>query len=101
MVSFSSFILVLKSNKKIPGIIHDVVLLGAPVSASPVQWQQISQIVGGRIINGYCNSDWLLRLGFHILNFCYIPLCLSFSAYQIQEIKHNCKFEFFSLFYFL
>uniref|UniRef100_A0A914D6B5 Transmembrane and coiled-coil domain-containing protein 4 n=2 Tax=Acrobeloides nanus TaxID=290746 RepID=A0A914D6B5_9BILA len=43
------------------GIIEDVVLLGAPVSASPKQWKQIAKVVGGRIINGYCNSDWLLR----------------------------------------
>lgn len=43
------------------GIIEDVVLLGAPVTASPKQWQQISRVVGGRIINGYCNTDWLLR----------------------------------------
>ncbi|EFO24887.2 hypothetical protein LOAG_03591 [Loa loa] len=43
------------------GIVNDVVLLGAPVTASPIQWHQISRIVGGRIINGYCNSDWLLR----------------------------------------
>uniref|UniRef100_A0A915PH89 JAB1/MPN/MOV34 metalloenzyme domain-containing protein n=1 Tax=Setaria digitata TaxID=48799 RepID=A0A915PH89_9BILA len=43
------------------GIVNDVVLLGAPVSASPIQWQQISRVVGGRIINGYCNNDWLLR----------------------------------------
>lgn len=43
------------------GIVNDVVLLGAPVSASPSQWQQINRVVGGRIINGYCNSDWLLR----------------------------------------
>ena len=43
------------------GIIEDVVLLGAPVSASPKQWKQIAKVVGGRIINGYCNTDWLLR----------------------------------------
>ena len=43
------------------GIIEDVVLLGAPVSASPKQWRQICTVVGGRVINGYCNTDWLLR----------------------------------------
>ncbi|CAG9540801.1 unnamed protein product [Cercopithifilaria johnstoni] len=50
------------------GIINDVVLLGAPVTASPTQWQQISQVVGGRIINGYCNSDWLLRFIYRTMN---------------------------------
>lgn len=36
-------------------------MLGAPVSASPNQWLQICKVVGGRVINGYCNTDWLLR----------------------------------------
>ncbi|VDN60213.1 unnamed protein product, partial [Dracunculus medinensis] len=43
------------------GIIEDVVLLGAPVSASSRQWHQMCRVVGGRIINGYSTSDWLLR----------------------------------------
>lgn len=43
------------------GIIEDVVLLGAPVSASPKEWKTICTVVGGRIINGYCTTDWLLR----------------------------------------
>lgn len=43
------------------GIIEDVILLGAPVSASPSQWQKICSVVGGRVINGYCTTDWLLR----------------------------------------
>ncbi|CAD5209695.1 unnamed protein product [Bursaphelenchus okinawaensis] len=43
------------------GIIEDVVLLGAPVSASPKMWKQLCTVVGGRIINGYCTTDWLLK----------------------------------------
>uniref|UniRef100_A0A0N5AQH0 Transmembrane and coiled-coil domain-containing protein 4 n=1 Tax=Syphacia muris TaxID=451379 RepID=A0A0N5AQH0_9BILA len=43
------------------GIVEDVVLLGAPVSASPKQWRQMCSVVSGRIINGYCETDWLLR----------------------------------------
>uniref|UniRef100_A0A0M3IIZ9 Transmembrane and coiled-coil domain-containing protein 4 n=1 Tax=Ascaris lumbricoides TaxID=6252 RepID=A0A0M3IIZ9_ASCLU len=43
------------------GLVEDVVLLGAPVSASSKEWSQICRVVGGRIINGYCNTDWLLR----------------------------------------
>uniref|UniRef100_A0A1I8BN56 DUF726 domain-containing protein n=1 Tax=Meloidogyne hapla TaxID=6305 RepID=A0A1I8BN56_MELHA len=31
------------------------------VSASPSQWRQICSVVGGRVINGYCKTDWLLR----------------------------------------
>uniref|UniRef100_A0A183CT85 SLC12 domain-containing protein n=1 Tax=Globodera pallida TaxID=36090 RepID=A0A183CT85_GLOPA len=39
-------------SKRVPdslGIVQDVILLGAPVSASPSQWRQL------------CSTDWLLR----------------------------------------
>uniref|UniRef100_A0A914KQU5 Transmembrane and coiled-coil domain-containing protein 4 n=1 Tax=Meloidogyne incognita TaxID=6306 RepID=A0A914KQU5_MELIC len=54
----------MEMNKRKPyslGIVEDVILLGAPVSASPSQWRQICSVVGGRVINGYCKTDWLLR----------------------------------------
>uniref|UniRef100_A0A914QU04 Uncharacterized protein n=1 Tax=Panagrolaimus davidi TaxID=227884 RepID=A0A914QU04_9BILA len=44
------------------GISEDVVLLGAPATASAKQWEQMCMVVGGRIINGYYSIDWLLRL---------------------------------------
>uniref|UniRef100_A0A0R3RQC3 DUF726 domain-containing protein n=1 Tax=Elaeophora elaphi TaxID=1147741 RepID=A0A0R3RQC3_9BILA len=66
------------------GIVNDVVLLGAPVTASPIQWQQISQIVGGRIINGYCNSDWLLR-------FIYRTMSIQFTIAGTGPV--TCKTE--------
>ncbi|VDN54288.1 unnamed protein product [Dracunculus medinensis] len=50
------------------GIIEDVVLLGAPVSASSRQWHQMCRVVGGRIINGYSTSDWLLRFLYRTMN---------------------------------
>ncbi|KAI6179275.1 hypothetical protein M3Y98_00592800 [Aphelenchoides besseyi] len=54
-------LLTMSKREHFQGIIQDVVLLGAPVSASTKEWQQISKVVGGRIINGYCETDWLLR----------------------------------------
>ena len=54
----------LEMSKRRPdslGIIDDVILLGAPVSASNSQWRQICSVVAGRVINGYCKTDWLLR----------------------------------------
>ncbi|KAI6219281.1 hypothetical protein M3Y95_01122700 [Aphelenchoides besseyi] len=54
-------LLTMSKREHFQGIIQDVVLLGAPVSASTKEWQQISRVVGGRIINGYCETDWLLR----------------------------------------
>ncbi|KAH9420136.1 transmembrane and coiled-coil domain-containing protein 4-like [Dermatophagoides pteronyssinus] len=43
------------------GIIEDVVLLGAPVSAVPERWERFMSIISGKIINGFCRDDWLLK----------------------------------------
>jgi hypothetical protein len=48
-------------RKGCEGIIEDVILLGTPVSASADQWKPFARIVSGRIINGYCRGDWLLK----------------------------------------
>jgi hypothetical protein len=74
------------------GIVEDVVLLGAPVTASPSQWAQISTVVGGRIINGYCTSDWLLR-------FLYRTMSIQFSIAGTAPVdnKKNTKIVNFNL----
>ncbi|RCN38116.1 hypothetical protein ANCCAN_15954 [Ancylostoma caninum] len=59
-------LLAMSKRTESAGIIEDVILLGAPVSASPTQWAQMCTVVGGRVINGYCETDWLLR---------YIEMC--------------------------
>ncbi|NXI37284.1 TMCO4 protein, partial [Galbula dea] len=48
-------------EKDSEGIIEDVVLLGAPVEGEAKSWQAVRKVVSGRIINGYCRGDWLLR----------------------------------------
>uniref|UniRef100_A0A8C5RTV4 Transmembrane and coiled-coil domains 4 n=1 Tax=Laticauda laticaudata TaxID=8630 RepID=A0A8C5RTV4_LATLA len=48
-------------EKDCEGIIEDVVLLGAPVDGDPKSWKQITKVISGRIINGFCRGDWLLR----------------------------------------
>jgi pimeloyl-ACP methyl ester carboxylesterase len=50
-----------RDSENAAGIVEDVVLLGAPVTASPTHWQRVCSVVGGRVINGYCVNDWLLR----------------------------------------
>ncbi|XP_029105174.1 transmembrane and coiled-coil domain-containing protein 4 isoform X2 [Scleropages formosus] len=50
----------LANEKGCEGIVEDVVLLGAPVDGSSKQWEKLSQVVAGRIVNGYCRGDWLL-----------------------------------------
>uniref|UniRef100_A0A6G1S5V8 Transmembrane and coiled-coil domain-containing protein 4 n=1 Tax=Aceria tosichella TaxID=561515 RepID=A0A6G1S5V8_9ACAR len=51
----------LSRRKNSEGIICDIVLLGAPVSASLDQWKPLARIISGRVINGYSVSDWLLK----------------------------------------
>lgn len=49
------------NRKDSEGIVEDVILLGAPVSAAPDRWSKILPIVSGKIVNGYCRDDWLLK----------------------------------------
>lgn len=51
----------LAARKNSLGIIESVILLGAPVSAAPERWNKIMPVVSGRIVNGYCKEDWLLK----------------------------------------
>ncbi|OWF40311.1 transmembrane and coiled-coil domain-containing protein 4-like [Mizuhopecten yessoensis] len=54
----------LSKRKGGEGIIEDAVLLGAPVSGDPKLWSSLTRVVGGKIINGYCRGDWLLKFLF-------------------------------------
>ncbi|XP_028663173.1 transmembrane and coiled-coil domain-containing protein 4 [Erpetoichthys calabaricus] len=51
----------LSQEKDCQGIIEDVVLLGAPVEGTAKHWKTLTKVVSGRIVNGYCRGDWLLR----------------------------------------
>lgn len=54
-------LLTMSKRSESVGIIEDVILLGAPVTASPKEWSKVCSVVSGRVINGYCETDWLLR----------------------------------------
>ncbi|CCD70531.1 putative membrane protein F35D11.3 [Caenorhabditis elegans] len=54
-------LLTMSKRSESVGIIEDVILLGAPVTASPKEWSKVCTVVSGRVINGYCETDWLLR----------------------------------------
>ncbi|XP_060074419.1 transmembrane and coiled-coil domain-containing protein 4-like [Ylistrum balloti] len=54
----------LSKRKGCEGIIEDAILLGAPVSGDPKLWCGLTRVVGGKIINGYCRGDWLLKFLF-------------------------------------
>ncbi|KAL1917793.1 uncharacterized protein VTP21DRAFT_3627 [Calcarisporiella thermophila] len=42
------------------GIVEDVYLFGAPLSATKDQWRQCTTVVAGRFVNGYVRNDWVL-----------------------------------------
>lgn len=46
------------------GIVEHAVLLGVPVTARPERWAMARRAVAGRLLNGYCRSDWVLGVAF-------------------------------------
>ncbi|EDV22778.1 uncharacterized protein TRIADDRAFT_28230, partial [Trichoplax adhaerens] len=43
------------------GIIESVTLLGAPIERNSDEWEQVVDIIAGKIINAYCSNDWILQ----------------------------------------
>lgn len=70
----------LATRKDSEGMIGDIVLLGAPVTASVDQWRPIGRVVSGKIINGYSSSDWLLK-------FLYRTSSAAIRVAGLQEIR--------------
>ncbi|XP_074107285.1 transmembrane and coiled-coil domain-containing protein 4 isoform X2 [Cotesia typhae] len=62
------------------GIIQDAIMLGAPVTDKSTQWEKCSRVVAGKIINGYCSVDWLLR-------FLYRTLSMATGVAGLVEVK--------------
>ena len=44
------------------GIVLDVILIAAPVTANPARWDRVSSVVAGRLINAYMPEDTQLSL---------------------------------------
>lgn len=51
----------LVKRKGSAGVVQDAIFLGAPVPGHGKEWKEFRHVVSGRIINGYCSGDWLLR----------------------------------------
>ena len=51
--------------KALQNIILDTIILGAPITTKPLQWEEIRSVVSGRLINGWTESDWVLGLLCH------------------------------------
>ncbi|KAG8279084.1 Transmembrane and coiled-coil domain-containing protein 4 [Homalodisca vitripennis] len=50
------------------GIVQDAVLIGAPCTGEPESWKKLTRVVAGRLINGYCRTDWLLKFLYRTLS---------------------------------
>jgi hypothetical protein len=46
---------------KTPGIVENVVLIGAPVTCETGAWKNARKMVSKRLINAYSSKDWALR----------------------------------------
>jgi len=43
------------------GVVQDVILLGAPLTAPQKSWFQVRSVVSGRFVNGFARTDWVLN----------------------------------------
>jgi len=46
------------------GLVLDAYILGAPVTASTLQWSSVRTVVAGSLVNCYAPNDWMLALLF-------------------------------------
>ncbi|XP_075236400.1 transmembrane and coiled-coil domain-containing protein 4-like [Lycorma delicatula] len=57
------------SNRKgCEGIVQDAIMIGAPCGAHPDDWRKLTRVVAGRLVNGFCRTDWLLRFLYRTLS---------------------------------
>ncbi|CEH17408.1 Uncharacterized conserved protein [Ceraceosorus bombacis] len=49
----------LAKNKRF-GVVQDVFIIGAPVTASDAQWKEARSVVSGRFVNAFSRTDWIL-----------------------------------------
>lgn len=49
------------AKRRAYGIVQDVILLGATLTASTSTWCEARSVVSGRFINGYARNDWVLN----------------------------------------
>ncbi|XP_025195594.1 transmembrane and coiled-coil domain-containing protein 4-like isoform X2 [Melanaphis sacchari] len=50
------------------GIVQDAILIGTPCTRNSSDWNKITEIVAGRVVNAYCRSDWFLKFLYRTLS---------------------------------
>lgn len=50
------------ARRKLVGIVHDAILIGAACTADVHVWREIRSVVSGRLVNVYSPQDWYLEL---------------------------------------
>ncbi|KAI0783157.1 DUF726-domain-containing protein [Abortiporus biennis] len=55
------YALVELAKQKAYGVVQDVFLLGATVTANRKTWIQVRSVVSGRFVNAYARNDWVLN----------------------------------------
>jgi hypothetical protein len=59
-----------KSKFLVHSIVDSIYLFGAPVESNPIQWSKLRAMTAGRVINGYCQTDWVLSFLFRASTIC-------------------------------
>lgn len=49
------------AKRKAFGVVQDVFLLGATITAPHKVWLEVRGVVAGRFVNGYAKNDWVLN----------------------------------------
>ncbi|XP_060871596.1 transmembrane and coiled-coil domain-containing protein 4-like [Metopolophium dirhodum] len=58
----------MSQREKCQGIVQDAILIGTPCTRNSSDWNKITEIVAGRVVNAYCRSDWFLKFLYRTLS---------------------------------
>jgi len=58
----------MSQREKSQGIVQDAILIGTPCTRNSSDWNKITEIVAGRVVNAYCRSDWFLKFLYRTLS---------------------------------
>ncbi|KAK4018779.1 hypothetical protein OUZ56_000821 [Daphnia magna] len=73
-----------RKGEKGRGIVQDAVLIGTPVTGSPVEWRPLLEVVAGRLVNAYSENDWVLKIIYRTASAAY-----DVAGLQAIDIQHE------------